>query len=109
MTDSKEMSKLPMILTAFVTVFATVMVLYFYGYLNFSREEQGMVVAEFSLIKVGSAEAGQMRSRAADQVAECVDGVLILHDSRHNGLSGLLVDDRQRVVRCNDQSVPAAE
>ncbi|GGC84937.1 hypothetical protein [Halopseudomonas salina] len=109
MSDSKEMNKIPMILTAFATVFATVMVLYFYGYLNFSREEQGMVVAEFSLIKVGSAEAGQMRSRAADQVAECVDGILILHDSRHNGLSGLLIDDRQRVVRCSAQSVPVAE
>lgn len=109
MSNSKEINKVPMILTAFVTVFATVMVLYFYGYLNFSRQEQGMVVADFSLVTVGSAEAGQMRSRAASQVAECVDGILILHDSRHNGLSGLLVDDRQRVVRCNAQSVPAAE
>ena len=109
MSDSKEISKIPMILTAFATVFATVMVLYFYGYLNFSREEKGMVVAEFSLVKVGSEEAGQLRSRAADQVAECVDGILTLHDSRHNALSGLLVDGRQRVVRCNAQSVPAAQ
>lgn len=109
MSNSKEMNKLPMILTAFVTVFATVMILYFYGYLNFSREERGMVVAEFSLVKVGSAEAGKMRSRAANQVAECVDGILILHDNRHNGLSGLLVDDRQRVVRCDAQSVPVAD
>lgn len=109
MSESKELDKLPIILTAFVTVFATVMILYLYGYLNFSREEQGMVVAEFSLVKVGSEEAGQLRSRAADQVAECVDGILILHDSRHNALSGLLVDSRQRVVRCNAQSVPAAQ
>lgn len=109
MSESKEMNKLPMILTAFATVIATVMVLYFYGYLNFSRGEEGMVVADFSLVTVGSVEAGQMRSRAANQVAECVDGVLILHDSRHNALSGLLVDSRQRVVRCNAQSVPVLE
>lgn len=109
MSESKELNKLPMILTFFAAVFATVMVLYFYGYLNFSREEQGMLVAEFSLVTVGSAEAGQMRGRSASQVAECVDGILVLHDNRHNGLSGLLVDNRQRVVRCNAQSVPVAE
>ncbi len=109
MSDRTEVSKLPLILTAFASIFATVMILYFYGYLNFSREEQGMVVAEFSLVTVGSAQAGQMRSRAASQVAECVDGILVLHDDRHNGLSGLLVDGSQRVVRCNAQSVPVAE
>ena len=97
MSEGKELNKLPLILTFFATVFATVMVLYFYGYMN------------FSLVTVGSAEAGQMRSRAANQVAECVDGILVLHDNRHNGLSGLLVDDRQRVVRCNAQTVPVAE
>jgi hypothetical protein len=109
MSNSKEINKLPLILTAFITIFATVMVLYFYGYLNFSRQEQDMVVADFSLVTVGSAEEGQVRSRAADQVAECVDGILILHDSKHNGLSGLLVNNRQRVIRCKDQSVPVAK
>jgi hypothetical protein len=108
-SETKELNKLPIILTFFATVFATVMILYAYGYLNFTREEQGLLVAEFSLVTVGSAEAGQMRSRAANQVAECVDGILVLHDNRHNGLSGLLVDNRERVVRCNAQSVPVAE
>ena len=54
MSNSKEINKLPLILTVFITIFATVMVLYFYGYLNFSRQEQGMVVADFSLVTVGS-------------------------------------------------------
>lgn len=109
MAKAEEMNKLPLILTAMGTVLATVMLLHFYGYLNYAREEEGLLVAEFSLVTVGSAEAGQLRSRAADQVAECVDGILVLHDARHNALSGLLVDDRQRVVRCNAQTVPARQ
>lgn len=109
MAEKQEVNKLPLILTAMGTVFFTVMVLHLYGYLNIAREEEGLLVAEFGLVTVGSEEAGQLRSRAADQVAECVDGVLVLHDARHNGLSGLLVDQRQRVVRCNAQSVPVAE
>lgn len=109
MSETTRDNKLPMIITAFASVIFTVAVLHFYGYLNFAREDESRLVAEFSLVTVGSAEAGQMRSRSANQVAECVDGILVLHDSRHNGLSGLLVDDRQRVIRCNAQSVPAAE
>jgi hypothetical protein len=109
MSEKPELNKLPLILTAMGAVLFTVVVLHLYGYLNFARDQDSRLVAEFGLVTVGSEEAGRLRSRAADQVAECVDGVLILHDSRHNGLSGLLVDQRQRVVRCNAQSVPVAQ
>ena len=109
MSEKPELNKLPLILTAMGTVLFTVVLLHLYGYLNFARDRDSRLVAEFGLVTVGSQEAGQLRSRAADQVAECVDGVLVLHDSRHNGLSGLLVDQRQRVVRCNAQTVPVAK
>ena len=59
MSDANEINKLPLILTAIGTVLATVAVLHFYGYLNFVREEEGLLVAEFSLITLGSEEAGQ--------------------------------------------------
>ena len=108
MSEQQEVNKLPYILTALGTLFLTMGVLHFYGYLNFAREEEGLLVAEFNLVTIGSSEAGQLQARAADYVAECVDGVMILHNSRHQGLSGLLVDNRQRVVRCNAQSVPVA-
>lgn len=108
MNEKQEVNKLPYILTALGTLFLTMGILHFYGYLNFAREDEGLLVAEFSLVTIGSTEEGQLQARPADHVAECVDGVMILHDSRHQGLSGLLVDSRQRVVRCNAQSVPAA-
>lgn len=107
MSEQQEVNKLPYILTALGTLFLTMVVLHFYGYLNFAREEEGLLVAEFGLVTIGSSEAGQLQAKAADYTAECVDGVMILHATRHQGLSGLLVDSRQRVVRCNAQSVPA--
>ncbi|SDR78902.1 hypothetical protein SAMN05216198_0418 [Halopseudomonas litoralis] len=109
MSEKREVNKLPYILTALGTLFLTMGMLHFYGYLNFANEEEGLLVAEFSLVTVGSEEAGQLRSKTPNHVAECVDGVLILHNTRHNGLSGLLVDERQRVVRCNEQTVPVAQ
>lgn len=107
MSEQQEVNKLPYILTALGTLFLTMGILHFYGYLNFAREEEGLLVAEFSLVTIGSSEEGQLQAKAADHVAECVDGVLVLHAARHNALSGLLVDNRQRVVRCNEQTVPA--
>ena len=109
MSEQQEVNKLPYILTALGTSFLTMATLHFYGYLNFVREEEGLLVAEFSLVTIGSDEVvGKLQAKAANHVAECVDGVMILHDSRHQGLSGLLVDNRQRVVRCNAQTVPVA-
>ena len=109
MSEQHEVNKLPYILTALGTQFLTMATLHFYGYLNFAREEEGLLVAEFSLVTIGTSEAGQLQAKAADHVAECVDGVMILHDARHQGLSGLLVDNRQRVVRCNAQTVPVVQ
>ncbi|PTV66617.1 hypothetical protein DBL05_00165, partial [Pseudomonas putida] len=36
----------------------------------------------------------------APQVAQCVDGVLVLFDTQQKGLTGVLVDNRKRAVRC---------
>lgn len=109
MSDTQEVNKLPYIFTALGTLFLTMGILHFYGYLNFAHEDEGLLVAEFNLVTMGSTEAGQLRALAPNHTAECVDGVLVLHATKHNGLSGLLVDNRQRVVRCNAQTVPVAE
>jgi len=41
-------------------------------------------------------------------VAQCIDGVLVLFDTEQKGLTGVLVDDRKRAVRCVEQGVPSA-
>lgn len=42
----------------------------------------------------------------AKQVAQCIDGVLVLFDTEQKGLSGVLVDNRKHAVRCAGQEVP---
>ena len=106
MSESQEVNKLPYIFTALGTLFLTVGILYFYGYLNFVSEEKGLLVAEFSVVTLGSSEEGQLQAKPADYEAECVDGMLVMHGSHQNGLSGLLVDGRNRAVRCSAQTVP---
>ncbi|EPM70078.1 lipoprotein, partial [Pseudomonas syringae pv. actinidiae ICMP 18804] len=42
----------------------------------------------------------------AAEVAQCIDGVLVLFDTSRKGLSGVLIDDRRQAVRCIGQQAP---
>ena len=94
MSQAQEINKLPIILTAIITVIATVAVLHLYGYLNIVNPEEGLELADYRVVTVGSEEAGSLRRNPAKHEAECVDGILVLHASNMNGLSGVLRDSR---------------
>jgi len=42
----------------------------------------------------------------AAQVAQCVDGVLVMFDTEQKGLSGVLVNNKKQAVRCMGQEPP---
>ena len=109
MSESREINKLPLMLTAMASVMCTVLLLHLYGYLNFAKPEEGLELEDYRLVTVGAEDAGQLRSNPAKHEAECVDGILVLHASHMNALSGVLKDSRDRVVRCIEQTVPAAK
>ena len=39
-------------------------------------------------------------------MAQCIDGVLVLFDIQQKGLTGVLVDNKKRAVRCVGQETP---
>ena len=78
MPESREINKLPLILTAMASVMLTVLLLHLYGYLNFVKPEAGLELEDYRLVTVGAEDAGQLRSNPAKHEAECVDGILVL-------------------------------
>ncbi|KAB0551060.1 hypothetical protein F7R01_07635 [Pseudomonas argentinensis] len=92
---------IPLILTAIGSIAGTVAVLGFYGYLHFAKPEDALLLAEFTMLKTVPGEDYRVSLKPADQVAQCIDGVLVLFDLQQKGLSGVLVDDSKRAVRCN--------
>ena len=96
-----ERNPIPLILTAIGSVAATVAVLGYYGYLHFAKPEDALLLAEFTMLKTVPGEDHKVSLKPADQVAQCIDGVLVLFDLQQKGLSGVLVDDHKRAVRCN--------
>ena len=97
-----ERNPIPLILTGIGSIAGTVAVLGFYGYLHFAKPEDALLLSEFTMLKTVPGEDYRVSLKPADQVAQCLDGVLVLFDLQQKGLSGVLVDDRKRAVRCNE-------
>jgi hypothetical protein len=102
-----ELNPIPLILTAIVSVCATVATLGYYGYLHIAKPEDALLLSEFTMLKTIPGEDYKVSLKPASQVAQCIDGVLVLFDTEQKGLAGVLVDNKKRAVRCMEEQVPA--
>lgn len=100
---------LPCILTGIGTIFVTVGVLWYYGYLHFAKPQDALLLSDFTMLKTIPGEDYKVSLQPADQVAQCIDGVLVLFDTQQKGLTGVLVDNKKRAVRCTEQSLSSAQ
>lgn len=97
-----EVNPIPLILTSIGSICATVAVLGFYGYLHVAKPEDALLLSEFTMLKTVPGEDYKVSLKPASQVAQCIDGVLVMFDLEQKGLSGVLVDQRKQAVRCTD-------
>ncbi len=95
-----ERDPIPLILTGIGSICATVAVLWYYGYLHIAKPQDALLLADFTMLKTVPGEDYKVSLAPADQVAQCVDGVVVMFDLKQKGLSGVLVDNRKRAVRC---------
>ena len=102
MTDRtpEKFNPLHIIATAVATVVVTVFTLGHYGYLHFAKPEDALLLAEFTMLKTIPGEDYRASLKPAEQNAQCIDGIVVLFDNKQKGLSGVLVDDKKRAVRC---------
>ena len=103
---SEERNAIPLIITGICSILGTVAVLWYYGYLHFAKPEDALLLNEFTMLKTVPGEDYRLSLKPADQVAQCIDGVLVLFDTKQKGLTGVLVDDRKQAVRCMGQDAP---
>jgi hypothetical protein len=101
-----ERNLIPYILTAVGSVVGTVAVLSYYGYVHIAKPTDALLLSEFTMLKTVPGEDYRLSLKPADQVAQCIDGVLVLFDTKQKGLTGVLVDNRKRAVRCMGQETP---
>ena len=68
-----------------------------------------MLLSDYTMLKTVPGEDYKVSLKPANQVAQCIDGVVVLFDLEQKGLSGVLVDQRKRAVRCVAEGAPAVE
>jgi hypothetical protein len=95
-----ERNLIPMILTGVGTIVMTVGCLWYYGYLHFARPQDALLLNQFTMLKTIPGQDYRASLSPAAEIAQCIDGVLVLFDTKQKGLSGVLVNDRKQVVRC---------
>lgn len=103
-----ERNPIHLILTAIGSVAGTVAVLGYYGYLHIAKPEDALLLSDYTMLKTVPGEDYKVSLKPADQVAQCIDGVLVLFDVNQKGLTGVLVDNKKRAVRCMGQETPQA-
>jgi hypothetical protein len=101
-----ERNPIPLILTGIGSIVGTVMVLWYYGYLHFAKPEDALLLSDFTMLKTVPGEDYKVSLEPAAQVAQCVDGVLVLFDTQQKGLTGVLVDNKRKAVRCMGEETP---
>ena len=71
-------------------------------------EEDALLLADFTMLKTVPGEDYKVSLKPANQVAQCIDGVLVLFDTQQKGLTGVLVDSKKQAVRCMGEETPQA-
>ncbi|KTB63650.1 hypothetical protein [Pseudomonas syringae] len=95
-----------MILSGIGAIIGTVGCLWYYGYLHFAKPEDALLLSEFTLLKSVPGEEYKIAATPAAEVAQCIDGVLVLFDTSQKGLSGVLINPHRQAVRCIGQQTP---
>ncbi len=96
----------PLIITGVLSIMGTVAALWFYGYLHIAKPEDALLLSDFTMLKTVPGEDYKVSLEPAAQVAQCVDGIVVLFDTEQKGLTGVLVDNKKQAVRCMGQETP---
>ncbi|MGC5702253.1 hypothetical protein J4P02_18825 [Pseudomonas sp. NFXW11] len=106
---SEERNVIPMIITGICTILVTVASLWYYGYLHFAKPEDALLLNDFTMLKTMPGEDYKISLQPAAEMAQCIDGVLVLFDTQQKGLTGVLVNNKKQAVRCMGQETPQLE
>ena len=103
---SEERNAIPLIITGICTIIGTVGALWYYGYLHFAKPEDALLLSDFTMLKTIPGEDYKVSLTPANQVAQCIDGIVVLFDTAQQGLTGLLVTNTKQAVYCLVQKAP---
>jgi len=98
--NEKRYSAGSLILTGIVAIVATVAVLEASGRIEHSKNKGHMPIGEFEAVHLKPGEEFRMSRKPSELHAACVDGYLAIAADVDPSFRGILVDYKNRGVRC---------
>ena len=98
--DERRYTARSLILTAFVVIVGTVLVLQATGRIDHSDNKDHVPVGDFQAIYVEPDEPFRMSNRSSELHAVCEDGYLAIAADVDPSFRGIVVDYKNRGVRC---------
>lgn len=107
--DGDKVSKLTLAIAIFCTILFTVLILEWQGLIQHSTNKDDYPVAEYKAVFIEKQENKQYRlsHKPSNQTAICNGGYLFITSDVNDGMQGLLVDYKNRGIRCLTENMPA--
>lgn len=110
MSDTeRQYSVRALLLTFFLTVVVTILVLESTGRIVHTEDKAEVPVGEFRAVYVGPREDYRMSPKPSELHAECYQGYLAIGSDTDSTLTGVLVDYKNRGVRCFAAPQPSTD
>lgn len=107
--DSKLYTTRSLILTAIIAIAGSVLVLELTGKIDHSDNKENLPIGEFTAIQVSPGESFRMSPKASELHARCENGYLAVAADVDPSYLGVLVDYKNRGVRCSRPSPPGPQ
>jgi len=100
-TDS--VSKITLILSIFATLFITVGALELTGKINHNIQKGDVALSTYRVIFIPTDETYRLSRKSSQQTGVCINNYLFIKSDTDTTLQGILVDYKNRGVRCSSK------
>ena len=105
--DSEEqdrVKKSTLVIAVFVTVLVTFFTLEYNGLIQHNKQKDDYPVAEYKAIFIEKRDdnAYRLSHKPSNQTATCNQGYLFIQSDNNSGMQGLLVDYKNRGIKCSN-------
>ncbi|KZY38158.1 MULTISPECIES: hypothetical protein [unclassified Oleiphilus] len=102
--EQDKVKKSTLVIAIFITVFVTFFTLEQNGLIQHNKQKDDYPVAEYKAIFIEKLDQGEYRlsHKPSNQTAVCHQGYLFIQSDKNDGMQGLLVDYKNRGVRCGE-------
>jgi len=94
-----------LVLSAILSVIATVLILDGFGYIRHISQASELLVSEFSSITIDPAKGFNMSNKPSGQVAKCINGFLFVASKAGDRATGLLVNQKRQGIQCSSKGL----